>query len=480
MGRPVTDVTHEMRQRALGAVVGSAVGDALGAPFEFGPPGQYSARFPRPVVGGTGEMVGGGAFGWEPGEFTDDTQMALVQAESLIECGGPDPVDLFDRFRSWASGARDVGNQTRAVLGSDLVGSAAAAEHFSRHPGAAAGNGSLMRCVPTAVLCAVGGEDDSIEVARSTAAVTHGDPAAGWGTAIAHVIVRAAVRGTDPFTALDAILDRLPDDQHRFRSMLAPEWAPTAMNVTNGSVWGCLAQAVWAVRSTDSFADALIAAIDLGGDTDTVAAVTGGLAGAIHGVAAIPSRWATYVNGTVTGPGGPRRYRLADLQQLTARLLGTTIPPQQALPASLGPSEVVPGIWAANLSGAMSAPEDWGVVSLCRVGASLAAHPVRREFYLVDQAGDHNLDLAAVIDDAIATIDGFRAEGRQVLVHCYGGASRTGFVLRAWLMARRDLTDAEATALISGRWPHLSLWNRSFTQHLAERGRPAATGGERG
>nr|WP_254552669.1 ADP-ribosylglycohydrolase family protein [Kitasatospora sp. MMS16-BH015] len=84
-------------ERAVGAVVGSAVGDALGAPFEFGPAGQYSARFPD----GHGEPAGGG--GWDPGEATDDTQMAVLVGQSLVECGGLDPADLFARFRQWAA-----------------------------------------------------------------------------------------------------------------------------------------------------------------------------------------------------------------------------------------------------------------------------------------------------------------------------------------------------------------------------------------
>ncbi|MFD4810832.1 ADP-ribosylglycohydrolase family protein, partial [Streptomyces sp. NPDC058418] len=75
------------RDRAVGAVVGSAVGDALGAPFEFGPEGAFSARFPRP--GGGGEMCGGG--GWDPGEATDDTQMAVLVAESRGVRGGGEP-----------------------------------------------------------------------------------------------------------------------------------------------------------------------------------------------------------------------------------------------------------------------------------------------------------------------------------------------------------------------------------------------------
>lgn len=82
-------------ERALGAVIGSAVGDALGAPFEFGPEGAFSARFPQPGHGG--EMCGGG--GWDPGEATDDTQMAVLVAESLVECRGLELPDVFRRFR---------------------------------------------------------------------------------------------------------------------------------------------------------------------------------------------------------------------------------------------------------------------------------------------------------------------------------------------------------------------------------------------
>ncbi|MFC4062476.1 ADP-ribosylglycohydrolase family protein [Planomonospora corallina] len=88
-------------ERAAGAVVGSAVGDALGAPFEFGPAGVFSARFPVPGAGG--EMRGGG--GWEAGEAADDTQMAVHAAESLLERGGLDLPDVFARFLRWAAGA---------------------------------------------------------------------------------------------------------------------------------------------------------------------------------------------------------------------------------------------------------------------------------------------------------------------------------------------------------------------------------------
>src|SRR4051794_30802822 len=115
--------------RVAGALVGSAVGDALGAPFEFGPPSRFSARFPFPARGSKTEMCGGGSLGWEPGEFTDDTQMALLVATSLVELGGLDEADVFERFDRWAAaGPPDIGNQTRAVLGSGLPWATAAAE----------------------------------------------------------------------------------------------------------------------------------------------------------------------------------------------------------------------------------------------------------------------------------------------------------------------------------------------------------------
>src|SRR4051812_14290836 len=94
-----TQPTMPRKHRVAGALIGSVVGDALGAPFEFGPAGRFSARFPAEARGAQTEMCGGG--GWQPGEFTDDTQMALLVAESLLERDGLDEADLFDRFRRW-------------------------------------------------------------------------------------------------------------------------------------------------------------------------------------------------------------------------------------------------------------------------------------------------------------------------------------------------------------------------------------------
>ena len=92
-------LTQQQIQSAIGTLIGAAVGDALGAPFEFEPGGSYLDRFRRAILGGTGEMIGGGAFNWAPGEFTDDTQMALALTEAiLLENGEFEPKRVWSHF----------------------------------------------------------------------------------------------------------------------------------------------------------------------------------------------------------------------------------------------------------------------------------------------------------------------------------------------------------------------------------------------
>jgi ADP-ribosyl-[dinitrogen reductase] hydrolase len=263
--------------RVAGALVGSAVGDALGAPFEFGPARQFSARFPFPARGARTEICGGGSLGWEPGEFTDDTQMALLVAESLVERGGLDEADVFDRFRTWLkAGPPDVGNQTRAVLGSGRPWDVAAAEHFARS-GHAAGNGSLMRTTPAAIWFSRFGTEATMDAARRISALTHGDRSAGEGCAIFHELMRVALEGGDPLAAIPSALALVASEhRERWTTVLAAGWTPSDATESNGAVWPTLGQAVWALRHGRDFADVMRLVIDLGGDTDTVAAVAGG------------------------------------------------------------------------------------------------------------------------------------------------------------------------------------------------------------
>ena len=176
--------------RAIGAVLGAAVGDALGAPFEFMPRGAYRTRFAEPVLEGPGEMVGGGTFGWAPGEFTDDTQMGVALAESLLEHGRYEPDAVWARWRTWAATARDIGINTRRSLSSsdwrDVAGDSSRS----------AGNGALMRSFPLAVAMFESTDAAVLDVCLHQAALTHGHPAAGWGSWIGVELMRFAIAGT--------------------------------------------------------------------------------------------------------------------------------------------------------------------------------------------------------------------------------------------------------------------------------------------
>ncbi|MEY9969044.1 ADP-ribosylglycohydrolase [Streptacidiphilus sp. MAP12-16] len=304
--------------RLEGAVVGWAVGDALGAPFEFGLSGMFSSRFPRPGGVDGNELCGGG--GWDPGEATDDTQMGLLVAESLLACGALDLPDMFDRFQRWAAAdPKDKGILTETVLTGRLPWDRAANDYFN-HNMHAAGNGSLMRAVPAALYYARHDQAVRTEAARRISALTHADPATGWGCAIYQELVIAALNGQNVHTDLLAAL-ALVEEPHRARwqTVLAPDWHPLRATESNGAVWPTLGTALWALRTTSTFEEALRAVVDLGGDTDTVAAVTGGVAGAVHGLTGIPRRWTDRVHTPLPG-FGPRIRHAADLTDLAREL----------------------------------------------------------------------------------------------------------------------------------------------------------------
>lgn len=441
--------------RITGLLVGAAVGDALGAPFEFKPAGSYAKRFPRPVRGGIGELIGGGGFNWAPGEFTDDTQMAVVLAESLLSNDLTLNRDhLFASWREWASEARDIGNTTRHALSFERW------QDVRHHnPEMTAANGALMRAFPLAAL----GVDHTRrrEWTLQQAELTHAHPDAGFGAWLGVAMMRAALEGKDPFDRLSAELEKLPSESRdRFAPLLAETWEPSMLRGGNGSVWGCLACAVWALRGAKSFEDAVVRAVNVGDDADTVACVAGALAGAKFTEQGIPSRWLAYVHGTANST----TYRLEDLEMLARRLGGRRVnTPTKETPR--GPLEVFPSLYAANRSGAENVPADWAIMSFCRTEGFFVDHPVRRQSYLLDDDVG-NPALEEVIADAVATIDALLAEGRNVVVHCEGGRSRTCLVLKAWWMKTSGGSRDEAEAWLSEHWPYCSDHNSSFTNFL--------------
>ncbi|GGP88998.1 ribosylglycohydrolase [Streptomyces griseomycini] len=271
--------------------------------------------------------------GREPGEATDDPRRAVLVAASLLACGGLELPDVFRRFQRWAAaGPKDVDLQTEAVLSSGDPWDTAAALHFqvSRR---VAGNGAMgappcssetessgERAAPSAVYFARLGGDATVDAARRLAAPAHGDRAAREGAAVLHELVRVALAGDDPLAAVaDALRAVRSDHRDRYAAALAPDRHPDLATEFNGAVRPCPASAVRALRTTTGYEDAVRAAIDLGGDTDTVAAVSGGPAGAVHGTGAVPTRWTEALRVPLPGFGG-RVPRAADPADMADRL----------------------------------------------------------------------------------------------------------------------------------------------------------------
>jgi ADP-ribosyl-[dinitrogen reductase] hydrolase len=329
-----------------------------------------------------------------------------------------------------------------------------------------------MRNTPVALYMLHRPIEQLVELAVQQAALTHHDPATHVAAAIHAVMIDAGIRGDDMLEVLVEFLDTLPPRvQAEWRSLLDATWDPESAPLGNGTVWTCLAQAVWAVRRSSSFEEAVVAAIDLGHDADTVGCVAGSLAGARWGIQAIPSRWTTYLNGTLATPDGIARYDYGGLQDLARRLLGSAPVPRTTpeIPKAFVRVHATLPVYAADWKGAVTTPSSWAILSLCRTHGDFRDHPIRREVFLIERYDEtDNHDVESAVRDAIDTIDALLAEDgeRPVLVHCHGGRSRTGFVLKAWAMRRHSWTEAEAHDWLLSSWPHAHRDNPVFTRIL--------------
>jgi len=304
--------------RIAGVLVGLAAGDALGAGYEFGP------AFDGPV-----EMKGGGSFGWEPGEWTDDTQMAICIAEQAAT-GDLDLNAIGDRFIAWSQEATDIGNQTRAVLSQAILGAdlpAIAAARFHQRPRHSAGNGSLMRTGPVA-LPYLGDNDRIAEAAAAVSALTHADPLAIDGCVLWSIAVGEAV-GTGELPEIRIGLDHLPSDRRdRWAEIIdEAETERPGVFTPNGFVVTAF-QAAWSTithtpipqdRPAGHLQTTLKNAVRIGHDTDTVAAIAGTLLGAAWGASAVPDEWQEAMHGW---PG----YTTSDLVRLALAAAPTTPP----------------------------------------------------------------------------------------------------------------------------------------------------------
>jgi ADP-ribosyl-[dinitrogen reductase] hydrolase len=282
--------------RYRGAMLGLAVGDALGTTLEFKAPGTF-----KPIT----DMIGGGPFGLEPGQWTDDTAMALCLAESLIEKCSFDPKDQMARYcRWWKEGylsstgtCFDIGATVRKSLESYLhTGKpfAGSTDPFT------SGNGSLMRLAPVPVAFR-SNFGLAIQNAGESSRTTHGAPSAVDACRYFAGLLLGALAGQSKQEILSAFYCLGPDRDYRQRHVLSPEIAEIASGsfkqkeppeiVGSGFVVRSLEAALWAFHRSDSFREGALRAVNLGDDADTIGAIYGQLAGAYYGVNAIPQDW---------------------------------------------------------------------------------------------------------------------------------------------------------------------------------------------
>jgi ADP-ribosyl-[dinitrogen reductase] hydrolase len=314
----------QLGEKFTGCLLGLACGDALGAPLEFMSPEAIAIKHGRVT-----EMIGGGWQNTFPGQYTDDTQMMMCLARSLIEKKTFDPADVAQRYVEWwKTNPRDIGQVTKVSLeliaGGTSIEEAALIAH-QRCEEKSAGNGTIMRTAPLALVYHRRWEE-LIECSIKEARITHYDKLAGLGSACLNILISHALdcypespapnrkgrlskeqkrknrqmrlavleqcwnlmrsRSTEYYGLLRGVADKGESDLDTLGYVTGRVNLPTS-----GFVMHTMETALWCFLNSNGFEQAVVTAVNLGGDADTIGAVTGTLAGAFYGLPALPERW---------------------------------------------------------------------------------------------------------------------------------------------------------------------------------------------
>lgn len=278
----------DIRDRAVGSLVGLAVGDAVGTALEFAPPGTFT-----PIT----DMVGGGPFSLPPGAWTDDTSMAMCLAESILDTGTLDPADQLHRYLMWwregywSSIGRcfSIGKATTAALRrfastGDVIDRVVDPE--------AAANGSAMRLAPVPIRW----HADLAEAAERSAESSRTTHAADRPVDVCRLLgamTAALVRGDDADEVLSPGFWDLGPLHPAVEIVARGSWRTREPPEIRGKGYcvDALEAALWAVGGAADFRDAVLRAANLGDDADTTAAIAGQIAGARWGWSRIPATW---------------------------------------------------------------------------------------------------------------------------------------------------------------------------------------------
>jgi len=284
--------------RARGTLLGLACGDALGRPVEFVSASEISAEHGR-----LDEIIGHGTWDQPAGMITDDTEQALCIARSLVDHQAFDPADVAERFVAWYdSGPFDIGRMTMRSLSRLKHGDTwdEAGQHVweQSREGQNAGNGSVMRCPPLAIPYATD-RDRLTKVSRQSSQITHADPRCTEGCAVLNLTVAGLLVDADtPLqNALDYFGVNAPDELVTALQPVARGNAPSALE-TSGYVVHSLQTALHDGLFADSAEEAIVTAVNRGGDTDTIGAIAGAVAGARFGASQLPDRWLAAIDAT--------------------------------------------------------------------------------------------------------------------------------------------------------------------------------------
>ncbi len=285
---------NEVLDRYKGCLIGLAVGDALGITLEFRAPGTF-----EPLT----DIIGGGPFHLEPGQWTDDTSMALCLAESLSENKGFDPVDQLKRYVRWfregylssTGKCFDIGTTIRSALVRFEKNGAPYCEVDDPY---AAGNGSIMRLAPVPMFFSRKPKE-AIERSEESSRTTHGAKTCGDACRYFGALLVGALNGaskekllSDHFCSISGYWANHPLGEGiaeiaagSFKHKNPPQI------LGSGYVVKSLEAALWAFYSSHSFKEGALMAVNLGNDADTTGAVYGQIAGAYYGYQGIPREW---------------------------------------------------------------------------------------------------------------------------------------------------------------------------------------------
>jgi ADP-ribosyl-[dinitrogen reductase] hydrolase len=271
----------DLQRRAVGAYLGVAVGDALGATTEFMMPREIEHKY-----GVHDKIIGGGWLHLKPGHVTDDTEMSLALGKSILENSGVVAEAAAEAFSDWMrTKPVDIGNTVRR----GIVHYRNTGEPFTPENEFDAGNGACMRSVPIALAYWNAPVEELIKVSRTQSHVTHNNPQADAGTEAVLQMTIAALNGTAKMdlkhTAEALVAEHKPYRFDRKKAQNPSAWIVHTLKVVFQSFF-----------NNDSFETILVDAVNRGGDADTTGAIVGMLAGAYYGVDAIPKSWLKALN----------------------------------------------------------------------------------------------------------------------------------------------------------------------------------------